>query len=406
MTASPTVRPQAEVATPRPNPLAGRVTPFDGFRGILCLIVFAHHLDVLVLDDGRVPGGWVGLEGFFVLSGFLITTLLVVHQERTGTIGYRRFIGRRLVRLWPALVVMVAACIIPARVISHLSWHDIGLSSIAAAGFFTNWTWRIGWPGNEWLGHLWSLGPEVQFYLTLPLLLVALQRLRAPRWVWFGVLGAIAVGSALWRRAVWLHGNAWMDPYVLTPLRLDSLLIGALVALAVRWGWIGDRWRWPLRVATVGSVVLLGWLTLNRHHLETSMYTQFGFTICALAAAVLVVHLVLEPRGWLGRFLSVRPVVVLGRRSYSFYIWHVPVLVFVGHQLADRPMAVRVAFAVAAIAVLTEVSYQVFEKPSLAFSSRLAHRPTLAVPEPAPATPTGGAGLGADRDPKPAVAGP
>jgi len=405
MTAALTSAPPVETGTPRPNPLAARVTPFDGFRGFFCLIVFVHHLDVLVLADARVPGGWVGLEGFFVLSGFLITTLLLVHQERTGSLGYRRFIGRRLVRLWPALLVMVGACIIPGRLISHFSWHDIGLSSIAAAGFFTNWTWRIGWPGNEWLGHLWSLGPEVQFYLTFPLLLIALQRLRAPRWVWAAVLGSIAVASAVWRRVVWMHGNAWMDPYTLTPLRLDSLLIGALMGIAVRWGWIDDRWRWPLRVATVASIVFLGWLTLNMHHLDPRMYTDFGFTICALAAAVLVVHLVLEPRGWLGRFWSVLPLVALGRRSYSFYIWHVPALIFVTHELADRPSWFQVAFAVVATAVLTEVSYRGFERPSIAFSTRLAHRSTVDVPEPAPAPAAAGPELGDEHDPTPALAG-
>ena len=159
MTASPTSAPPARAGNAPSEPV-GR--PGHAVRRVPRALLpdrLRAPLDVLVLDDARVPGGWVGLEGFFVLSGFLITTLLVVHQERTGTIGYRRFIGRRLVRLWPALLVMVAACIIPAHVISHLSWHDIGLSSIAAAGFFTNWTWRIGWPGDEWLGHLWSLGP-------------------------------------------------------------------------------------------------------------------------------------------------------------------------------------------------------------------------------------------------------
>ena len=176
-------------------------------------------------------GGWVGVDGFFVLSGFLIGSLLVDEQRRTGTIAYLRFLTWIFLRLWPALSAALAA--IPVVPPAGGSTRRRGATppppTLATVGFYLNWTLTHGGGGQpvEWFGHLWSLGPEFQFYVVTPFVLLALHpvRLRAPRWTWVVLFGALAVGSAGWRREVWLHGSGYPAAYVDTHLLIfDSFL--------------------------------------------------------------------------------------------------------------------------------------------------------------------------------------
>ena len=330
-------------------------------------------------------GGWVGVDGFFVLSGFLIGSLLVDEQRRTGTIAYLRFLTRRLLRLWPALWVVLAAIVVTARLVDETPWRDLASSTLATVGFYLNWTLTHGGGGQpvEWFGHLWSLGPEFQFYVVTPFVLLALHRLRAPRWTWVVLFGALAVGSALWRREVWLHGSGYPAAYVDTHLRLDSFLLGVVAALLITWQWLDLRWRWPLRLAGLAGVGYLGWVITTQNYLVPWLYTKGGLFLCAVASVAIILWVAVESHGPAARLLSTTPLVAAGRRSYSIYLWHFPVVLLVADQLPDWGFTAKLALSVAVTVALSELSYRGIERPGIALSRRFVAR--TATPPPSPA---------------------
>jgi peptidoglycan/LPS O-acetylase OafA/YrhL len=366
-----------------PQERLGRRPALDGLRAVAILFVLLHHTaDFLApsLALTLFPGGFLGVDLFMVLSGFLITTLLLERRGRE-----RRPIGtfylRRVLRLIPALVVLLLANLLYAAIVGRGvadALRSIGVVML----YVTNWAELAGISISSYVTHLWSLAIEEQFYLVWPLLLfVALRLLGAPRRViWVAV--AIALAAAVWRAILFESGDPWLRIYIRTDTRADSLAIGALLALLGR-----DRWSaaGPSVARSVLGVAALVALIAAAALIQP--YAPFlylgGFTLVAIVAAILIAC-VLDGQGPLARALSLRPVVWVGVLSYSLYLWHFGIFQIVASDTGSWSAAPRVLLAWGLTFAVAFASYRLVEQPALTLKRRLGRSAPAPRPSPQP----------------------
>lgn len=347
------------------------------------LLVVVYHASYLTAGWGPrlLPGGFVGVDLFFVLSGLLITRLLLAELDGTDRISFARFMDRRLRRLYPALTATVAAVVVlligtdgvgPAA--DQLTGPELAQAAGATLLYLSNLVQAWGWPFPAELSHTWSLAIEAQFYLLWPLVLLAFRALRVPRVAQVGVLVVTMVGVALHRAALWTDQAHYLPLYLRTDTRIDVVLAGCVLGMLVHWGW----WRsavWLRLPALAGVAVLLAASLLSETG-DVRMYRNLGLSAVAVAAFVVVASALLDPEGPVGRLAGWRPLALLGDRSYSLYLWHVPVFLTVARHIGDQPVALRVASGLVVTAVLTEGSYRLVESRFRRGGAQ-SERPTL-----------------------------
>jgi peptidoglycan/LPS O-acetylase OafA/YrhL len=333
----------------------------DGLRGVAVLIVICGHAVVaagLQLPSylGFFVQGGRGVTIFFVISGFLITTILLREKRRSGRISAKAFYSRRALRILPAfytfLLVVVVLSVLPTPV------HVDG-AQVAAAGLFV-WNYAPI-EGTWWLGHTWSLAVEEQFYLLWPLAMIFLPLRRL---VW--VAAAVVLASPVIRVA----------QYVLLPelrgrtdlmfqSRADMLIIGCLLALtagSVSWHRVLPvvRRLWPVYVV---FLVLVSPILEDRF--EGAYRLTVGWTLEAICVAGIIATITTSGSSLLGRALAWRPLVWIGLISYSLYLWQQLFLT----ALMPAPLSLPWVGIPAAIACAT-ASYWLVEKPFLRLKKR------------------------------------
>ena len=345
----------------------------DGIRAIAVLAVIAYHSGM-----SRFSGGFLGVEIFFVISGYLITALLLVEYTTNNRIDIKRFWNRRARRLFPALIAYIGG----ATALAYLTARDVVPTKseiFAAFGYVYNWfsifqdvSYTEGFERKNFFHHLWSLAVEEQFYLFWPLLLWGLLALAGKRITFAFVIAGI-IGSTILR---WILYEPFTDPlrvYYGTDTRASALLIGA--ALAFFWRpWESERKaiKTPttfakLSVLVVGCVSLGGLIWANMHY--TLFYPRIdslfrgGMLITSVLTA-LVIAVSVTPKSMLGKALGIPPMRWIGKRSYGLYLWHWPVF-----QLTRPRVDVEIdgweLFLIRMIItlILVEVSYQIVERP-------------------------------------------
>lgn len=354
---------------PKPLNGNGRYMPgLDGLRALAVFAVIAYHLNV-----GWAPGGLLGVGVFFVLSGYLITDILVNQWKTNGQIDWKDFWIRRIRRLMPALLVMMAAVMIWIALFDRSQLLVLRGEVLSALLYVNNW-WRIyhevsyfssfGPPSP--FGHLWSLAVEEQFYLLWPLFLVVGFRLAPRRWQLLGLTLALALVSALAMALMYEPGTDPSRVYYGTDTRAFALLIGAALAMV-----------WPSRKLSVKAgpharLVLdcIGWAALAAIVIMiglTDQYDSFlyrgGFVLLAVATA-LTVAVLAHPVSRLGKALGCKPLRWLGVRSYGIYLWHYPVIVLTSPvNPNEQPGLVLPFVQLAASIVLAALSYKFVEEP-------------------------------------------
>jgi peptidoglycan/LPS O-acetylase OafA/YrhL len=354
-----------------------RLLALDGLRGVAIVLVLVHHLRAVFapqLDRSFAPGGFLGVDLFFVLSGFLITGLLLNEFRDRRTIRLPSFYRRRLMRLYPALVVLLAAHAVYA---AHVGVpFDVERDQVASVLlYYSNWRETFAVP--EGTGHLWSLAVEEQFYLVWPLVLTGLLWLTGARRRYVGVvLVAGVAGIALYRAWRWRDGMPFLFIYSRTDTRADALLVGALGAVltgGVRGLSLSSTWgRVASYVAWLASGVL-AWFVLFAGYDEGMLYLG-GFTVVAVACGVLVLA-VFPGSAWPpARALQWAPLRTLGVVSYGVYLWHLPVFVATQRYAQGAPAAGQAVIACAITAMLTGLSWFLVERPFLQWKSRLDDR--------------------------------
>ena len=340
----------------------------DALRALAVLAVFFYHAGV-----SWMPGGFLGVDLFFVISGYLITSLLLREFRRGGHVRLGRFWLRRARRLLPAVGVMIAVVMVVGAIVEPDRVDQMRGDAIASLAYFANWHFIYAdvsyfdqFQRPSLFTHLWSLSVEEQFYLFWPLAFAAGMKLFGRTRLLLGVAAGALASVAL----AWILFDPAGDAsrvYYGTDTHAVGLLAG--VALALVWSPIELRRRrvGPMvgPILDVVGVLALGFLVLsfvNVHDYDIGLW-HGGYLWLALVTALLIAVLV-HPASRLGGILGQAPVLWLGLRSYSFYLWHWPVLVLTRPGVdVDLPTEILVPLQLALVLLLSELSYRYVELP-------------------------------------------
>ena len=369
---------------PRAQP--ARVLELDGLRALAVSGVIAFHYSLGRPWANRLAGlGWVGVDLFFVLSGYLITTILL--HSRTRPRYFRTFYARRTLRIFPIYFLLLALYVSAARIAggpqpaAYWAMHAGFLSSTVE--FFRSW--RVAAPGFVLAGVtvLWSLSIEEQFYL----LWAPVVRWMRPAGLWLALAAAMGGAPAL----RWAVHTRYFPEYRFFPARFDSLAWGAALALALH-TWPRQRIERGLRAAGLTAVAALAVLAaFTGLHRANLAFAGLGYSALAMGFAAVVGWTVTRAGGtsWAARLLRLRPTCWLGRVSYAVYLVHYPMLLLVGRTLGIGPHAGAVAMlgqealALGAALLLAGASWRYLESPILHFKDRWAPAPRLRTEPPA-----------------------
>jgi peptidoglycan/LPS O-acetylase OafA/YrhL len=328
----------------------------DGLRAVAVLAVVASHCWPQAL-----VGGWVGVDIFFVLSGFLITSILLAEHKRSGRIGFRRFYLRRALRLLPALAVTLVVGILIANLVYPRSAGDTIQEAVAAALYVTNWLVAFGDVHSGLLIHTWTLSIEEQFYWTWPIALAVLLRVggrRAALWATVAVIAIVVIHR--------LTGVA--GAYFRTDTRADSLLIGCAVSIAASLGLFQRLSLGGIRVAALLGALGLG-AVLAFVQQASPLMEGVGYTLVGAASATVVVAIAIRPLRPVTATLGCRPLIWIGQRSYGVYLYHPLCLALVAPRLGTAGPATLLA-TIAFTLATAAVSYRYVETPFLRLKDR------------------------------------
>jgi peptidoglycan/LPS O-acetylase OafA/YrhL len=324
---------------------AARIPQLDGLRAVAVLLVFLVHT-----FPNRMPGGHIGVDIFFVLSGYLITTILLRERDRTGAISIKSFYLRRTLRLFPALAVLL---LIYVSIIPLIWGHDHILAA-ASSLYVMNWVRALDLGPTSFLGHTWSLAIEEQFYLVWPILLIGI--LHFGRHLLRPILCALIILIVVWRIYLLKHGASINRLYNGFDTRSDGLLIGCLLGCTPAFVSVAARF-WP-----AGAAILIAEaLSLK----PTGLLLPAGlFTLTAIAAAAIISALVTSKTNRLQCVLRFRPLVALGEFSYGFYLWHY-VFIEIASNMPHPTRPIIAAFAMTLTLPVAWASFRYIEKPIL-----------------------------------------
>lgn len=367
-----------------------RVRPLDGLRALAIALVVAYHAQA-----PGFGGGGIGVVVFFTLSGFLITGVLLRPRALTHG-GLKRFYIRRILRLFPALIVATLFCVLYAVVVLGGTERSFLLTEAATSlTYTTDFYLAHGHRANgNWgmLGHTWSLGVEEQFYLLWPLGMLLMFRRVATLGARLGIVLLVAMADAAWRaylsaRGMHTHVGFAFDTH------LDVLLIGCALGLALPS--LGARVAMNRqRAVTVGAVMglcVLAVVTIVPPYLRI-FPLDIGYLVVAVATAAIILRLVVPASSSVSkayvRLFSLAPVVWIGAISYGIYLWHVIIFDVYKRTFDIQTLQQRAAFApllLATTLAAATLSYYFVEKPFLRLKDRrFQDRP---IPPPRPVRP-------------------
>lgn len=340
-----------ELLLDKHQPHTRQIDAITGLRAAAVLLVFAVHT-----YPGLLPGGFIGVDMFFVISGFLITSILLREIDRTGTISLASFYIRRALRILPASLFCTLAVYAAARHLLQINGESAELNAAASALSFMNWLRAFTPATGGALGHFWSLAIEEQFYAIWSLLVLAMafcgQKKRIPH-----AAAALLVVSIVWRSYLGLTGVEADRIYNGLDTHADGLLIGCILAAFAS-------------SAAVRFLSRFWWIAVGAACVETALFDADStmlwlyIPIVSLTAGWIVAA-ALNPGTPLSKRLAAAPALALGRRSYSFYLWHLPIISAFFASGMSRSVWIIPSFVLCLVAA--DVSYRLIEKPFLRF---------------------------------------
>jgi peptidoglycan/LPS O-acetylase OafA/YrhL len=347
----------------------GRAPQLDGLRAVAIALVVALHLTIN--SNGAAQGGWIGVDVFFVLSGFLITSLFVEESAARGDgrFSLGRFYLRRIFRLWPAYVAFILGTLLYARLFQSAefaSWrHQLWIGATYRMNF-----WNVHNQPHEGVGQIWTLCMEEQFYLLWPLALLVLSRWLSRGWL-IAVTASLAALSVAENVVLAAHHVPYQRLYYPPDTNAYSLLLGCLFALMFSAGYF-DRImtrRFSRWFPFVFVAALLVW-TRSVDGTKTWFYAGPVEVMC-IAAGMALVALITSPDTLLGRFLALRVVVWIGVLSYSIYLWNILAISAVPYDIGGFAHRGAEVFLLAALPL---ASYYLIERPGLGLKRRFEVR--------------------------------
>ena len=346
------------------------ITGLDGIRAIAVIMVLAYHLKLALFKSG-----FLGVTVFFVLSGYLITGILISEVEEEGTIDLKNFWLRRIRRLVPAVMSMAVVIIFVSAVVNRIIFTKGCKDFLASVLGFNNW-WQIfnkvsyfeaaGVPSP--FTHCWSLAIETQFYLIYPLILLGIYKLaksrgegRAKRGLLFaGVTLLLALISVILMIVLFDPQQDASRVYYGTDTRAFSLLFGALLAILWEYQMVPRRLSASVNMV-LGSVSFAVLLVMTIAINGSSNFWYRGGQFVGTILTVLVIYTVSGRKTWLSRFLSNPVLKWIGDRSYSIYLWHYPIILLISKGI-KAPWWITLIEIVLSV-VLAELSYRFIETP-------------------------------------------
>ena len=346
------------------------ITGLDGIRAIAVIMVLAYHLKLALFKSG-----FLGVTVFFVLSGYLITGILISEVEEEGTIDLKNFWLRRIRRLVPAVMSMAVVIIFVSAVVNRIIFTKGCKDFLASVLGFNNW-WQIfnkvsyfeaaGVPSP--FTHCWSLAIETQFYLIYPLILLGIYKLvksreegRAKRGLLFaGVTLLLALISVILMIALFNPQQDASRVYYGTDTRAFSLLFGALLAILWEYQMVPRRLSASVNMV-LGSVSFAVLLVMTIAINGSSNFWYRGGQFFGTILTVLMVYAVSGRKTWLSRFLSNPVLKWIGDRSYSIYLWHYPIILLISKGIKASWWITLIEIVLSV--VLAELSYRFIETP-------------------------------------------
>lgn len=358
---------------PSPSPQTKRIPGLDGLRGLAVLAVIGFHASV-----PRWGGGFIGVEVFFVLSGFLITSLIVREWQTDSTVNLKNFYFRRFLRLMPALLVILSTFVIGGSIAlaagaatgsPYTEINQLWIEALLVFFGMANWARALGFYPILLMGHTWSLAIEWQFYLAWPtFLLILLKVTKSPR-VIITIILAAALAFWLLRILALQHGASYPRLYNGLDTRLGSLLLGCAIGIAFGFK-VVPQWAQSItNREVVGCFLGLAGFGVFAEWKTPFMYYA-GFPIVSILSATIVLYLLVHDskKSFMIRVLEGRWLRGLGVISYGVYLWHYPILRIIETRRWSLPISL------AATMVLTLgiafISYRLVERPMLNLKSK------------------------------------
>ena len=346
------------------------ITGLDGIRAIAVIMVLAYHLKLALFKSG-----FLGVTVFFVLSGYLITGILISEVEEEGTIDLKNFWLRRIRRLVPAVMSMAVVIIFVSAVVNRIIFTKGCKDFLASVLGFNNW-WQIFNKVSYFeaagvqspFTHCWSLAIETQFYLIYPLILLGIYKLaksrgegRAKRGLLFaGVTLLLALISVILMIVLFDPQQDASRVYYGTDTRAFSLLFGALLAILWDYRMVPRRLSASVNMV-LGSVSFAVLLVMTIAINGSSNFWYRGGQFVGTILTVLVIYTVLGRKTWLSRFLSNPVLKWIGDRSYSIYLWHYPIILLISKGIKASWWITLIEIVLSV--VLAELSYRFIETP-------------------------------------------
>lgn len=346
----------------------------DGLRGAAILIVMVFHSDTPLLQ-----GGFIGVDIFFVLSGFLITSLLVKEFDHCGSVSLRNFYARRVLRLAPALLTLLFLyCAASFLLLNATRAHSNYIDSAISLLYVSNWARAFSIHPPDFLGHTWSLSIEEQFYIAWPILLIALLRALPTRRSAVGV--AVFIAFFVWMIRVYLHADGATPERLYNGLdtRADGLMMGSSLGIAFASGFFDRNSRKRViakilsLIAPASALGLLAFASCTGQAVWRAPYMyHFGFVAIEILTVVVLADLMINQDSVIGRLLRARSLVWIGSISYGLYLWHYPIyramfaLDFGGLAVVTAGSAITF--------VVASLSYYLMEAPVLRLKESLIY---------------------------------
>ncbi|TBR31264.1 acetyltransferase [Staphylococcus pseudintermedius] len=350
------------------KPINPRYMPgLDGVRAVAVIAIIIYHLNPQWLS-----GGFLGVDTFFVISGYLITSLLLTEYHNTGKIELMSFWLRRVKRLIPAVLFLVMGVIVLSLIFMPTEIQKVRADSIAAIFYVSNW-WYIMQNVDYFeqfavqpLKHLWSLAIEEQFYLVFPIVLLSLlsfiRRLKSIRIIFLILL----VISMIAMMVLYVPNENVARVYFGTDTRIQTLLMGVLLALVWPPFQLKAKVNRQMRtmIDTAGVVGLAILFICFKFVSETNSILYYGGFFLISTVTLLVIASSVPPSGYFAKFLGNKVFTFIGSRSYSLYLWHYPIIVLIHHQFVQGQIPPLVyVVEILLMVLMAEFSYKFIEQP-------------------------------------------
>ncbi|GAB0337276.1 acyltransferase family protein [Staphylococcus pseudintermedius] len=350
------------------KPINPRYMPgLDGVRAVAVIAIIIYHLNPQWLS-----GGFLGVDTFFVISGYLITSLLLTEYHNTGKIELMSFWLRRVKRLIPAVLFLVMGVIVLSLIFMPTEIQKVRADSIAAIFYVSNW-WYIMQNVDYFeqfavqpLKHLWSLAIEEQFYLVFPIVLLSLlsfiRRLKSIRIIFLILL----VISMIAMMVLYVPNENVARVYFGTDTRIQTLLMGVLLALVWPPFQLKAKVNRQMRtmIDTAGVVGLAILFICFKFVSETNSILYYGGFFLISMVTLLVIASSVHPSGYFAKFLGNKVFTFIGSRSYSLYLWHYPIIVLIHHQFVQGQIPPLVyVVEILLMVLMAEFSYKFIEQP-------------------------------------------